>query len=82
MIDIAASSGLLTWRIVAPGRPDEVRVPDLRAIDDDLALARGPIVIQVTEARIDDFNYGALRYRQLAARGWRAHAQDAFFASY
>ncbi len=82
VIDIAASSGLLTWRIVAPGAPDEVRVPDLRAIGDDLSLTRGPIVIQVTEARVDDFNYGALRYRQLAARGWRAHAQDAFFASY
>jgi hypothetical protein len=70
------------WRIVAPGAPTEVRVPDLRVIDPELALVRGPIVVQVTEARIDNFEYGAIRYRQLAPRGWRAHAQDAFFANF
>lgn len=82
IIDVAASSGLSTWRIVAPGAPDAVRVPDLRAIDRELAPGRGPIVIQVTAARVDNFEYGAVRYRQLAERGWRAFAQDAFFANY
>ncbi|HVR19477.1 MAG TPA: IPT/TIG domain-containing protein, partial [Polyangiaceae bacterium] len=82
VIDVAGSGGLSTWRIVAPGAPDEVRVPDLRVIDRELALGRGPIVIQVTAARADDFEYGTVRYRQLAERGWRAFAQDAFFANY
>jgi hypothetical protein len=82
IVDVASSSGLTTWRIVAPGAPDEVRVPDLRRIDPEIAIARGPIAIQVTAARADDFVYGALRYRQLAERGWRAFAQDAFFANY
>ena len=82
MIDIASSGGLVGWRIVAPGAPSEVRVPDLRVIDEELALVRGPIVVQVTAARIDNFEYGAIRYRQLAPRGWRAHAQDAFFANF
>jgi hypothetical protein len=59
-----------------------VRVPDLRAIDPELALVPGPIVIEVTEARVDNFDYGTVRYRQLAPRGWRAYAQDAFFADY
>jgi hypothetical protein len=82
VIDVASSGGVITWRIVAPGARDEVRVPDLRAIDPELALVPGPIVIEVTEARVDNFDYGAVRYRQLAPRGWRAYAQDAFFADY
>jgi hypothetical protein len=82
VIDVASSGGLVTWRIVAPGARDEVRVPDLRVIDPDLALVPGPIVVEVTEARVDDFDYGTVRYRQLAQRGWRAYAQDAFFAAY
>jgi hypothetical protein len=82
VIDVASSGGLVTWRIVAPGAPEEVRVPDLRVIDPDLGLVPGPIVIEVTAARVDQFDYGAVRYRQLAERGWRAHAQDAFFANF
>jgi hypothetical protein len=82
LVDVASAGGILTWRIVAPGAPDEVRVPDLRSIDAELALARGPLVIQVSAARVDDFDYGAVRYRQLTERGWRSFAQDAFFANY
>jgi hypothetical protein len=82
VIDVASSGGLVTWRIVAPGAPDEVRVPDLRAIDPELGLVPGPIVVEVTAARVDQFNYGTIRYRQLAERGWRAHARDAFFANF
>jgi hypothetical protein len=81
-MDVASSGGLVTWRIVAPGPRDEVRVPDLRVIDPDLGLVPGPIVIEVTEARVDNFDYGTVRYRQLAQRGWRAYAQDAFFADF
>jgi hypothetical protein len=82
IIDVAGSGGISTWRIVAPGAPDAVRVPDLRVIDRELAPGRGPIAIQITAARVDNFDYGTVRYRQLAERGWRAFAQDAFFANY
>jgi hypothetical protein len=82
VIDVASGGGLLTWRIVAPSAPTRVRVPDLSAIDDELALTRGPIVVKVTAARVDNFSYGTLRYRQLAQRGWRAYAQDQYFAEY
>jgi hypothetical protein len=82
LFDIASANGLVTWRIVAPGAPSSVKVPDLGALDGDVGLIRGPIVIQVTAARADDFEYGALRYRSLAPRGWRAYASDVFFAEY
>jgi hypothetical protein len=82
IVDVASSGGLSTWRIVAPGAPEDIRVPDLRSIDPELAIVPGPIVIQLTAARVDDFQYGVLRYRQLAERGWRSFAQDAFFANY
>jgi hypothetical protein len=59
-----------------------VKVPDLGGLDGEVGLIRGPIVIQVTTARADDFEYGTLRYRSLAPRGWRAHASDVFFAEY
>jgi hypothetical protein len=82
VIDVASGGDLVTWRIVAPGEPSEIRVPDLRVAEGDLGLVRGPITVQVTAAAIDDFNYGSLRNRQLEPRGFRAYAQDAFFASY
>jgi hypothetical protein len=82
LIDIASGDGLITWRIVAPGDPEVVEVPDLAAIDAELALVSGPIAIDVTVATLDDFSYGALTTRQLNPRGWRAHAEDVFFASY
>lgn len=82
VIDIASGDDLVTWRVVAPGAPDTIRVPDLRAIPGDIGLVSGPITVQVSVARIDDFSYGSLHNRQLEPRGWRAYAQDAFFASY
>jgi hypothetical protein len=82
VIDVSSGGDLVTWRIVAPGAPDHVRVPDLRAVPGDLGLVSGPITVQVNVARIDDFSYGALRNRQLEPRGWRSLAQDTFFASY
>jgi hypothetical protein len=82
VIDISSGADLVTWRIVAPGAPDQIRVPDLRALGGDMGLVAGPITVQVSMAGIDDFSYGALRNRQLEPRGWRAYAQDTFFASY
>jgi hypothetical protein len=82
VIDVSSGDDLVTWRIVAPGAPDQVRVPDLRVIPGDIGLVPGPITVQVSVAVIDDFSYGSLRNRQLEPRGWRAYAQDTFFATY
>jgi len=67
---------------VAPGAPAHVKVPDLRLVDGDVALPSGPITVAVSAATVDDFNYGSLQNRALEPRGWRAYAQDVFFASY
>jgi hypothetical protein len=81
LVDVASGSGLVTWRIVAPGGPEGVRVPDLGDLEG--GLVRGPIVIQVTSARgSDEFSYGTLRYRDFSPRAWRAYASDVFNAEY
>jgi hypothetical protein len=81
LVDVASGSGLVTWRIVAPGGPEGVRVPDLGDVEG--GLVRGPIVIQVTSARgSDEFSYGTLRYRDFSPRAWRAYASDVFNAEY
>lgn len=82
LIDVASASGLVSWRIIAPGSPENVRVPDIGALEGDAGLIRGPIVIQVTSARTDEFDYGALRYRDFSPRAWRAYATDVFHAEY
>jgi hypothetical protein len=82
IVDVSSGGDLVTWRIVAPGAPGHVRVPDLRAVPGDVGLMPGPITVQVSVAGVDNFSYGALRNRQLEPRGWRSYAQDTFFASY
>ncbi len=82
LMDISSGNGLITWRVVAPGAPDHVEVPDLSRIDPDLALVNGPLAIDVHLASIDDFAYGELSSSQLDSRGWRAYAEDVFFATY
>ena len=82
LVDISSGDGLITWRIVAPGAPDHLVVPDLSALDAELSLVGGPLAIDVNVATIDDFSYAALTSRQLQPRGWRAHAEDVFFATY
>jgi hypothetical protein len=82
LMDISSGNGLITWRVVAPGAPAHVQVPDLSSIDPDLALVSGPLAIDVHLARIDDFAYGELSSSKLDSRGWRAFAEDVFFATY
>jgi len=92
LVDISSGHGLITWRVVAPGAPDHIVVPDLSAIAPELSLVGGPLAIDVNVASIDDcqpgdarpecFTYARLTSRQLQSRGWRAHAEDVFFATY
>jgi hypothetical protein len=82
IVDIAAAGGLYNWRIVAPGAREGVRLPDLEAIDAELAWPRGSQTFLLTRAQIANFDYGALIYRHLTERAWSASATDSFFASY
>jgi len=80
--EVESGGGLIAWKVIAPGSAESFRLPDLNAVGPDLGLSRGPITITVNAARIDNFVYGALRYRDIAQRGWTAYATDVFFASY
>lgn len=77
VVDVLAGEGLYDWTIVAPGARRELKLPSLEKLAPGAALPTGSIEIATTLARIDsDFDYGALRYRQLSARGWNAYASD------
>jgi hypothetical protein len=82
LLDVSSSDGLVTWRIVAPGGPARIEVPDLGAVEADLGFSPGPLAIDVHLATIDDFSYASLSSKQLTPKGWRAYAEDVFFASY
>ena len=79
-VDIESGDGLITWSVIAPGRKKAIRLPDLREVEGEVGLVPGPLSVQVSAARIDDFSYFSLRYRDLESRGWRAHATDIFHA--
>jgi hypothetical protein len=40
------------------------------------------MAIVTSLAHIEGFDYGSLRYRQLAERGWNAYATDTFFTQH
>jgi hypothetical protein len=80
VVDLATGAGLVSWRIVAEGAPERVRVPDISALG--FGLVEGPLTVQVTLAAIDDFSYGNLKSRDLTTRGWRSYSRDVSFASY
>jgi hypothetical protein len=80
--DIESGGGLIAWKVVTPGATKAFTVPDLNALAANLGLTHGPLTITVSAAKIANFAYGALTYRNLSARGWTAYAQDVFYASY
>jgi hypothetical protein len=82
IVDITTSGDLFNWRIVAPGNRTGVRLPDLAAVDPELAWPRGAQTFLLSRAQIQNFDYGSLVYRNLTERSWSASAQDTFFASY
>lgn len=81
ILHILAGGGLYEWTAVAPGRRSELTLPNLAKLAPDAALPVGSITVVTTLAHIApvdkvDFDYGKLRYRQLAERGWNAYATD------
>lgn len=88
VLDVQSGGGLVGWLIAAPGDHPSFKVPDLRKLSAG-GLVPGPISVRVSAGFVltDDaagggkFDYGKLRYRHLAPRGWTAYAQDAFYAA-
>jgi hypothetical protein len=81
LLRILAGGGLYEWTVVAPGPRRELKLPSLAKLAPDAALPVGSITVVTTLAHIAavdglDFDYGKLRYRQLAERGWNAYATD------
>lgn len=82
VFDVQSGAGLVGWTVIAPGSAQAFDLPDLDALSTDLGLIPGPLSITVSAARIKDFAYGTLRYRDATPRGWAAYATDVFYASY
>jgi hypothetical protein len=80
--EVQSGAGLVGWTVVAPGSSSAFDLPDLNSLSTDLGLVPGPLSITVSAARIKDFAYGTLRYRDTTPRGWAAYATDVFYASY
>jgi len=82
VVRIDGGSGLYEWTLVAPGASQQLPLPNLAKLAPEAALPVGNLSIQTTLAHIEDvngFDYGKLRYRQLAPRGWNAHATDTIY---
>ncbi|HVH47974.1 MAG TPA: hypothetical protein VM925_36820, partial [Labilithrix sp.] len=81
---VVSGGGLVAWTIVAPGGKTSFDVPDLAALPgpDPLGLVQGEISTTVYVARIEDFQYGRLRYGQLSPGPWTAYAFDSLGGVY
>jgi hypothetical protein len=82
VVHVLAGGELYDWTIVAPGARSELVLPDLSALDPEAALPVGSMAIHATFARIEGFDYGSLRMRQLTPRGWNAYASDLFYTQH
>jgi len=72
--DVSGSNGLVHWTVAVPGGARNVQLPDLTLLG--LGMPPGPIVVAVYGARIENFDYGALRYRNLRPVGMDAYSLD------
>jgi hypothetical protein len=82
LIEIQASSGLVTWTVAAPGGKTSIELPDLAQLS--VGIPSGPITLVVSGGHVADsgFDYGNLMYRQMSPRGWTAYSRDNFHAFY
>jgi hypothetical protein len=78
--DIVSGNGLVRWTVAVPKGSHAIELPNLAGIAPLGALPKGPVSISVYGARIQGFNYGALRYRDLRPSGMSAYSLDTFSA--
>lgn len=76
---VTSGNGLIQWTIAVPKGANSIELPDLGPIPYG-AIPAGPITISIYGARIDAFNYGNLRYRNLRPQGMTAYSLDSFSA--
>ncbi len=81
---VVSAGGLVNWLIVAPGNTKAFDVPDLAQVPgpDPVGLVRGAITTTVYVARIEQFDYGRLRFGQLNTGAWNAYAFDSLSGAY
>lgn len=80
--DVSSGNGLQHWTVAvpassAPGNASSIELPDLSFVEGGY-LASGSITIGVYGARIDAFDYAALRYKHLRPQGMTAYSLDYF----
>jgi hypothetical protein len=75
--EIAAADGLWGWIVAVPEATHAIEVPDLTGFT-KAHLPNGPIVVNVYGARIDNFDYGDISYRDLRPGGMTAYSLDVF----
>jgi hypothetical protein len=73
--ELSAGGGLVRWIVAVPGGARAIELPDLSGFE-GASLPKGPVVIGTYGARIDDFDYGELRYRNLRPAGMTAYSLD------
>ncbi len=77
VLELVGGGGLVRWVVAVPGQASDVVLPDLSLVPNG-ALPDGAIQVGVYGATIDDFDYGALRYRNLRPQGMTAYSYDTF----
>jgi len=77
--EITSGGGLWRWVVAVPTADHTIQLPDLSGFE-QAHLPPGPVVIGVSGARLDDFDYGTIGYRNLRSAGQDAYAVDAFDA--
>jgi hypothetical protein len=68
IVDIADGTGFPVWSEILPGDARAVPVPDFSTVEGMSDLATGFVNWTVTAVKIDEFQYNAFRYAQLAPR--------------
>jgi hypothetical protein len=82
VLDVSSGSGLVVWRIVAPGSDLSFDLPDISKVAGVASLIHGPLSTSFSIARINGFQYGLLRSGQLGSSAWNAYAQDVAQGTY
>ncbi|MGH7296123.1 MAG: hypothetical protein ACRELB_14365, partial [Polyangiaceae bacterium] len=82
VLDVSSGGGLVVWQIVAPGSDLSFDLPDLSQVPGVESLRPGVLDSTFAVARINGFQYGALRSGQLNSSAWSAYAEDTAVGSY
>jgi len=78
---LQGSDGFPAWRIFVPGSERQATIPDLDSIETLRDLPGGNLSWAIFAARIPDFNFNTVTYRDLSQRRWSHSAVNQFTAS-